>query len=123
MIQLSHPYMTTGKTVTVTTQTFAGKVMSLLFNTLSSFVVAFLPRSRYLLFHGYSPIYSAYLLSKHGSFSLDKTPKYYGEWMDVCKVIKSRKTKNALPYLHIGLLMDLYIYIYFFDKIEEAFPS
>ena len=49
IVQLSHPYMTTGKTITLTVQTFVGKVVSLLFNTLSSFVIAFLPRSKYLL--------------------------------------------------------------------------
>ena len=49
MVQLSHPYMTTGKTLALTRQTFVGKVMSLLFNMLSTFVVAFLPRSRCLL--------------------------------------------------------------------------
>ena len=49
MVQLSHLYMTTGKTVVLTIQTFAGKVMSLLFNTLSKFVIAFLPRSKHLL--------------------------------------------------------------------------
>ena len=47
--QLSHPYMTTGKTVTLTTQTFVSKVMSLLFTTLSRLVIAFLPRSKSLL--------------------------------------------------------------------------
>ena len=46
MAQLSHLYMTTGKTITLTIQTFVGKVMSLLFNTLSRFVIAFLPRSK-----------------------------------------------------------------------------
>ena len=49
MAQLSHPYMTTGKTIAVTIWTFVGKVMSLLFNTLSRFVIAFLPRSKSLL--------------------------------------------------------------------------
>ena len=49
MVQLSHPYMTTGKTIALTKWTFVGKVMSLLFNTLSSFVMAFLPRSKCLL--------------------------------------------------------------------------
>ena len=44
--QLSHPYMTTGKTIALTRRTFAGKVTSLLFNTLSGFVVALLPRSK-----------------------------------------------------------------------------
>ena len=49
MVQLSHPYMTTGKTIALTVQTFVGKVMSLLFNTLFRFVIAFLPRSKCLL--------------------------------------------------------------------------
>ena len=48
-VQLSHPYMTTGKTRALTRQTFAGKVMSLLFNMLSGLVIDFLPRSKYLL--------------------------------------------------------------------------
>ena len=47
--QLSHPYMTTGKTIALTRQTFAGKVMSLLFNMLSRLIIAFLPRSKRLL--------------------------------------------------------------------------
>ena len=50
IVQLSHPYMTTGKTVALTTQTFVGKVMSLLFNMLSRLVIAFLPRSKHLFF-------------------------------------------------------------------------
>ena len=54
IVQLSHPYTTTGKTIALTVQTFVGKVMSLLFNMLSSFVIAFLPRSKCLLFHGCS---------------------------------------------------------------------
>ena len=49
MFQLSHPHMTTGKTVTLTRWTFVVKVMSVLLNMLSSFVIAFLPRSKYLL--------------------------------------------------------------------------
>ena len=49
IVQLSHPYMTTGKTVALTRRTFVGKVMSLLFNTLSRLVKAFLPRSKRLL--------------------------------------------------------------------------
>ena len=49
MVQLSHPYVTTGKTIALTRLTFVGKVMSLLFNTLSRFVIVFLPRRKYLL--------------------------------------------------------------------------
>ena len=48
-VQLSHPYMTTGKTTALTRRTFVGKVMSLLFNMLSRWVIAFLPRSKRLL--------------------------------------------------------------------------
>ena len=49
MVQLSHPYMTTGKTIALTRWTIEGKVMSLHFNMLSRFVIAFLPRSKCLL--------------------------------------------------------------------------
>ena len=48
-VQLSHPYMTTGKTIALTRRTFVGKVMSLLFNMLSRLVITFLPRSKHLL--------------------------------------------------------------------------
>ena len=48
-VQLSHPYMTTGKTIGLTRQTFVGKVMSLLFNMLCRLVITFLPRSKHLL--------------------------------------------------------------------------
>ena len=48
-VQLSHPYMTTGKTIALTRWTFVGKVMSLLFNTLSRLVITFLPRCKCLL--------------------------------------------------------------------------
>ena len=49
VVQLSYPYMTTGKIIALTRRTFVGKVMSLLFNMLSRLVIAFLPRSRCLL--------------------------------------------------------------------------
>ena len=49
IVQLSHPYMTTGKTIALTRWTFVGKVMSLLFNMLSRLVITFLPRSKHLL--------------------------------------------------------------------------
>ena len=48
IVQLSYPYMTTGKTIALTRWTFVGKVMSLLFNKLSRFVIAFLPRNKHL---------------------------------------------------------------------------
>ena len=55
MVQLSHPYMTTGKTVVLIKWNFVGKVMSLLFNVLSRLVIAFLPRSKHLLISWLQP--------------------------------------------------------------------
>ena len=49
IVQLSHPYMTTGKSIALTRQTFVGKVMSLLFNMLSRLAIAFLPKSKHHL--------------------------------------------------------------------------
>ena len=49
IVQISLPYMTTGKTIALTRRTFVGKLISLLFNTLSKFVIAFLSRSKHLL--------------------------------------------------------------------------
>ena len=49
IVQLSHPYMTTGKTIALTRWTFVGKVMSLLFNKLFKLLINFLPRSKHLL--------------------------------------------------------------------------
>ena len=55
IIQLSHPYMTTGETIALTKQTFIGKVMSLLFNMLSRLVITFLPRNKRLLISWLQP--------------------------------------------------------------------
>ena len=54
MVQLSHQHMTNWKLIALTRQTFVSKIMSLPFNTLSRFVIGFLPRSKRLLFHGCS---------------------------------------------------------------------
>ena len=56
IVQLLHVYMTTGKTIALTRQAFVGKVTSLLFNMLSRFVIAFLPRSKRLLTWGLNGI-------------------------------------------------------------------
>ena len=58
IVRFSHPYMTTGKTITLTRWTFVGKIMSLLFNMLSRLVIAFLPRSKFLNFMAAVTIYS-----------------------------------------------------------------
>ena len=59
-VQLSHPYMTTGKTIALTRRTFVGKVMSLLFNMPSRFVIAFLPRSKHVLISWLQFIHAVY---------------------------------------------------------------
>ena len=64
IVQLSHPYMITGKTISLTRWTFVGKVMPLLFNTLSRFVTALLPRSKCLLISWLSSSFSVILEPK-----------------------------------------------------------
>ena len=61
IVQLSHPYMTTGKTIALTRWTFVGKIMSLLFNMLSRLVISFLPRSKHLLISWLQPPSTAIL--------------------------------------------------------------
>ena len=58
IVQLSHPYMTTGKTIALTRWTFVGKVMSVLFNMLSRMVITFLPRNKRLLVLQFSSVQS-----------------------------------------------------------------
>ena len=70
MVQLSHPYMTTGKIICVTMQTFVSKVMSLLFNTLSTFVIAFLPRNKRLNFMAAVTVHSDFGAQENKSLSL-----------------------------------------------------
>ena len=65
MDQLSHPYMTTGKTIALTRRTFVDKVMSLLFNMLSRLVITFLPRSKHLNFMAVITICSDFGASKN----------------------------------------------------------
>ena len=64
MVQLSHPYMTTRKTLALTLQTFVGKVVSLLFNVVSRVVVAFLPRNKRLLISWLQSSFSVILVPK-----------------------------------------------------------
>ena len=80
MVQLSHPYMTTGKTIALTRWTFVGKVMSLLFNTLSRCVITFLPRRKCLLI---SWLQSPPVLSLHAEILNSETK---GRWAMNCSV-------------------------------------
>ena len=70
MVQLSHPYMTTGKTIALTRQTIVGKVMFLLFNMLSGLVIAFLPRSKCLSISWLQPPSAVILEPKSATVSI-----------------------------------------------------
>ena len=75
MVLLSHPYMTTGKTIALMRQTFVGKVMSLLLNMLSRLVVSFLPRSKRLLISWLQSL-SAVILEPPKKYSLPLFPLF-----------------------------------------------
>ena len=83
-VQLSHPYMTTGKTIALTRQTFVGKVMSLLFNKLSRLVIAFLPRSKHLLTSWLQSLSTVILESKKKIKSVTASTffPFYLSWSD-----------------------------------------
>ena len=70
-VQLSHPYMTTGKTIALTRRTFVDKIMSLLFNTLSRLVITFLPKSKHLLISWTFRFLSSFCLYTLSSRSID----------------------------------------------------
>ena len=83
MVQLSHPYMTTGKTIALTRQTFVSKEMSLLFNSLSRLVIAFRPKSKCLLISWLKSlstnIYNSFFLISRTSQQL-KNPSMHKFW-------------------------------------------
>ena len=87
MVQLSHSYMTTGKTKALTRRTFVGKVMSLLFNMLSRFVIAFLPRSKHLLTSRLHRSPSAVILERKKIKSLTVSPSICHEVMGLDAMI------------------------------------
>ena len=82
-VQISHPYMTTGKTIALTRWTFVGKVMSLFFNVLSRLVITFLPKSKHLLI---SWLQSVYRLLKKLQIELlydPAIPFYFTTYFDI----------------------------------------
>ena len=106
-VQLSHPYMTTGKTTALTRWTYVGKVMSLLFNMLSSLVITFLPRSKCLLISWLqSPlavildtldsIYSSESTSNAGSSENQAFSGLSGHWSLLPRVRNVRAPKNTV---------------------------
>ena len=81
IVQLSHPYMTTGKTIALTRQTFVGKVcLCCLFNMLPRFVIAFLPRSKHLLISWLQSLF-AVILEPQNIKSVTVSPNYL-QWSD-----------------------------------------
>ena len=83
IVQLSHPYMITGKTIALTRQTFVGKVMSVLFNMLSRLVITYLPRSKCLNFMAAVTICSDFGAPKMKSFTLlTVSPSIYHDVME-----------------------------------------
>ena len=92
-VQLSHPYLTTGKTIALTRWTFVGKVMCLLFNKLSRLVITFLPRNKCLNFMAASLHLSfpTWLSRMHVTFSQD--PNTFTSWTN--SSLWSRLTPNG----------------------------
>ena len=82
MVQLSHPYMTTGRTIALTVCTFVSKVISLLFNMLSRLIIAFLPRSRCLIFMAAVTVCSDFGAPKTKLFHCFHCSLIYLPWSD-----------------------------------------
>ena len=98
-VQLSHPYMTTGKTITFTRWTFVSKVMSLLFNMLSMLVIIFLPRSQLFAWGGQSTGVSA-LASFPPKKSQDWSPSEWTGWISLQSKGLSRVFSNTTVQKH-----------------------
>ena len=105
-VQLSHPYMTTWKTIALTRQTFVGKVMSLLFNMLSRLVITSLQRSKHLLISWLQSPSAVILELKKYRVCLHKCFKtiQLGEWLEVFSLLKFQMVFFLLHYLLFRLL-------------------
>ena len=111
IVQFSDPYMTTGKTIALTIQTFVGKVMSLLFNMLSRFAIAFLPRSKCLLISWLQSPSAVILESKKVmSVTLNNTGLFsspqvsYNRILPFLKLSILQISSKIVPNLKIGIL-------------------
>ena len=82
IVQLSHPYMTTGKTIALTRHTFVGKVMSLLFNMLSRLVITFFPKNKHLLFSWLQSPSTVILETQKKVSHYFHFPPFYLTWSD-----------------------------------------
>ena len=97
MVQLLHPYMTVGKTIALTIQNYVGKVMSLLFNKMSKFVIAFLPRSKCLLISWLQPSFAA-IFSSFNSVA-QSCLTFVTPWTTACQAFLSITNSQSLPKL------------------------
>ena len=94
MVQLLHPYMTVGKTIALTIQNYVGKVMSLLFNKMSKFVIAFLPRSKCLLISWLQPSFAA-IFSSFNSVA-QSCLTFVTPWATACQAFLSITNSQSL---------------------------
>ena len=101
MVQLSHPYVTTGKSIALTIWTVAGKVTSLLFNMLSIFVIAFLPRSKHLLILWQQPLSTVILEPKK-----IKSVTVSIVSPSVCHGLKSRERKAIDKFINYTFMFN-----------------
>ena len=107
VVQLPHPYMTTGKTIALTRWTFTGKVMSLLFNMLSKLVIIFLPRSKHLLI--------SWLQSPSAVILEPKKIKY------ICLAFVSLKFENIHRFMVLIAFAQGHLKFEFLVKLEVIF--
>ena len=114
MVQLSHPYMTTGKIMALTIWLFASKVMSLLFNTLSRFVKAFLPRSSHLLISWLQSPSAMILESK------ERKSVIASSYSPICHEVMG---PNAMMLVFLILSFKLALSLSFFTLIKRFFRS
>ena len=100
MVQPSHLYMTTGKTIALTIWTFVSKVMSLLFNMLSRFIIAFLPRSKHLLIlwlQSPSALSSSWVISFYNKLNLVKKLLLWVPWPVLANLRNPRRGRQDSP--------------------------
>ena len=100
MVQLSQPYVTTGKSIALTLQTFVSRVMSLLFNTLSRFVIAFLPRSKCLLISWLQSLSTVILEPKNRKSVTASTfhPLFVRQWHPTPVLLPGESQGRGSPY-------------------------
>ena len=126
MVQLSHPYMTTGKTIALTVDISVSKVMSRLYNTLSRFVIAFLPRSKHLLISWLQSPFTVILESKKIKSVTVSTfsPSICSEVMKVdAMILVFRMISFCFFFLKFYFIFKLYITVLDLPNIKMNPPQ